>query len=146
MTTLVGWRSSISGDPIIEGYNFLMAEGFEDAARICLTHTFPVKDVNFTFGNWDCTDDERQFIARYLARTEYADYDRLFQLCDHLATEDGFCLMEKRMVDVAVRHGTNDKVARKWEEVFKIQKEFEEVIGRLIYTLLPEVVENTFGC
>ena len=130
---------------VIEGYNFLVSEGFEDAARICLTHTFPVKDVNVTFGEWDCSDDERQFISEYLAQIEYTNYDRLFQLCDHLAIPSGFCLIEKRMVDAAVRHTTNEKVAQKWKEVLTIQAKFEAVIGRSVYTLLPGVVENTFG-
>ncbi len=130
---------------IIDGYNFLSAEGFEDAARICLTHSFPVQDVNAVFGAWDCTAAERQFVEDYLSEIEYTEYDRLFQLCDSLALSSGFCLIEKRMVEVALRYGTNQYTIPKWKATLELHKRFEEVIGRSIYGILPGVVENTFG-
>jgi hypothetical protein len=53
--------------------------------------------------------------------------------------------MEKRLLDVTLRYGPNDFTTRKWQAFFKIQRDFEEVIGKSIYSLLPNVVENTFG-
>ena len=81
----------------------------------------------------------------YLSETEYTDYDRLIQLCDALALPSGCCLMEKRMVDVALRYGVNEYTVPKWEAVLQIKAGFEDVLGRSIYELLPDVVENTFG-
>lgn len=40
----------------IEGYQFLSDIGFEEGARICLTHTFQYKDVEAIYDTWDCTD------------------------------------------------------------------------------------------
>lgn len=129
----------------LDGYMFLKNLGFEDAARICLTHSFPIRAVGVYSGQSDCSEAELQFIGQYLLEVEYTLYDRLIQLCDSLALPGGYCLIEKRLVDVVLRRGVNDYTVRKWQMFFQIQQEFETAIGRSIYSLLPGVVANTFG-
>jgi putative nucleotidyltransferase with HDIG domain len=130
---------------VIDGYHFLSALGCEDAARICLTHSFPIQDVEARSGEWDCSEDELQFVRDYLTGVEYDGYDCLIQLCDALASHSGFCLIEKRLVDVAMRRGTNSRTIPKWKAYLRLLEEFEAAIGGSIYKLLPGVVENTFG-
>ncbi|MBN1580425.1 MAG: HD domain-containing protein [Anaerolineae bacterium] len=130
---------------MIDGYHFLHTLGFDDAAQICLTHTFPVKDIRVANGQWDCSGQERAFVQDYLDRAAYTDYDRLIQLCDALALPTGFCLIEKRLVDVALRRGVHQHTVSRWKGYFDNQRAFEQVIGKSIYSLLPGVVENTFG-
>lgn len=129
----------------IDGYTYLHELGFEDAARICITHIFTVQDINAANGKWDCSEDEIQFIQHYLASLQYDDYDRLIQLCDALALPAGFCLIEKRLVDVAIRRGINSTTIDKWKATFQVKTDFEARIGKSIYSLLPGVIENTFG-
>lgn len=129
----------------LDGYTFLHGQGFDDAARICLTHSHAVKDINAVASRWDCTPAEYAFVRDYLAAVEYNDYDRLIQLCDALALPSGPCLMEKRLVDIALRYGLNDFTLPRWQACFELQRHFEQIIGGSIYALLPEVVENTFG-
>ena len=69
------------------------------------------------------------FIDDYLAQVEYNDYDRLIQLCDSLANATGFCLMEKRMLDVGFRYGINDILLRKWQATFDIKADFRAAHG-----------------
>lgn len=128
----------------IDGYNFLSHMGYHLPARICITHSFPYKNSEAVFGKWDCSDEEFKFVDQFLNKIEFDDYDKLIQLCDALALPTGFCLIEKRMIDVALRHGLNDYILPKWKETFKIQKYFEELIGKSLYSVLPGVVENTF--
>jgi len=130
---------------VIDGYNFLHDEGYEDAARISLTHSFPIKDAQMIFGAWDCSQEELKFVDDYLASIEYDDYDRLLQLCDTLALPSGFCLMEKRFIDVALRYGVSDIAVPKWKKYFEVRDYFERIIGQSIYEVLPNVAENTFG-
>jgi hypothetical protein len=66
-------------------------------------------------------------------------------LCDSLALPSGFCLMEKRMVDVVMRYGTKPLTVPKWKAFFAIRDDFEREIGQSVYNLLPGVVENTFS-
>jgi hypothetical protein len=129
---------------ILDGYTYLVEQGFSDAARICLTHSFPVKDAHAGSGEWDGSEQEMAFVQDYLAKIEYTDEDRLIQLCDALALPSGFCLIEKRLLDVSLRHGFNGFTLAKWRAFLQIQQDFEKVIGTSIYDLLPGVVENTF--
>ena len=128
----------------IDGYKFAMEKGYDLWARICITHSFPIKNIDAVFGKWDCSDEEYKFAKEYLDNIEMSAYDKLIQLCDALALPTGYCLMEKRMLDVAMRHGVNEYTIEKWKATFEIKKYFEERIGKSIYSVLPNVVENTF--
>ncbi len=130
---------------ILDGYRCLNELGFADAARICLTHSFPLPQVEAVAGHWDCSPEEVDFVRAFLASIEYTDYDRLIQLCDALALPNGFCLIEKRFVDVVLRYGVNEYSVPRWQAYLRLKDSFEEQIGGSIYQLLPGVVENTFG-
>jgi hypothetical protein len=129
---------------IIDGYRFLSALGYEDAARICITHSYPYPHADAIAGLQDWTAEDHAFVAEYLARAAYTPYARLIQLCDCMADAEGFCLIEKRLVNVTLRYGLNDYTVPKWEAFFAIKHDFEAIMGRSIYSLLPGVVENTF--
>jgi len=142
----IGRRAGVTGmRHVLDGYRYLTALGYEDAARISMTHSFPNRDIHEIFGEWDCTSEELAFIGDYLAQVAYTDYDRLIQLCDTLAMADGFVLMEKRMLDVAFRYGINAHSLPKWQTKFGIKADFERRMGRSVYALLPGIVETTFG-
>ncbi len=129
----------------IDGYRFLDGLGYPRAARVAITHSFPIRDVDAVPSRWDCTPQEYQFIRDYLAGVTYDEYDRLGQLCDCLALPSGFCLIEKRLVDVTLRYGVNEHTIPRWKAYLGLQRHFEAAIGCSIYSLLPGVVENTFG-
>lgn len=130
---------------VMDGYRLLLDRGFDDYARICLTHSFPIKQTDAFASPWDCPPAEKQFVQDYLDRVEYTAYDRLIQVCDSLALPYGPCLMEKRLVDVALRHGFNALTIAKWQAFLALRQEFDAVVGGSIYTLLTDVVDNTFG-
>lgn len=130
---------------VVDGYRFLEKEGFPDAARICLTHSFPVKNVMAGSSEWDCAEEEIHLVKSFLERITYNDYDHLIQLCDSLALTTGLTLIEKRLLDVVLRHGFNEFTIPKWKAIFAIKQQFEETLGQPIYRFLPGVVENTFG-
>lgn len=131
---------------IVAGYNLLMEKGDADAARICMTHSFPGGDPMGYIGKWDVTDAERAFITGFVANAEMDDYDRLLQLCDALASAEGIGLVEKRLVDVAIRHGgITDAVVRKWAATLEIRREFEARMGCSVYFLFKDSILNTFG-
>jgi hypothetical protein len=134
---------------ILDGYNHLIRKGFDSAARICITHSFPIKDIHAVEGppeqKWDCTSNEFKFIQTTLCGIEYDKYDKLIQLCDALSLPAGYCLIEKRFVDVALRHGFNPYTLARWEAYLQLKDDFEKEAGVSLYDLLPGVVENTFN-
>lgn len=130
---------------VVDGYTYLSEQGYDDAARICLTHSFPVADIHNYFGKVDCTPEEAEFLDHYLESVEYDDYDRLIQLCDALSLPQGAVVMEKRLVDVAMRYGLPDFTLTKWQANFDLKEYFDRRAGCNIYTLLPGIAENTLG-
>ncbi len=130
---------------ILDGYTFLEGLGYSDAARICLTHSYPFQNIEAGSGGWDGSSEELAFVKTYLEDVKYDDYDRLLQLSDALALPSGFIMIEKRLVDVALRRGINPMTVEKWRAFLELQDYFEKAIGRSIYSVLPGVVENTFG-
>ncbi len=141
----IGRREGVTGmRHVLDGYSYLVGQGYTEAARICMTHSFPNRDHREIFGGWDCDASELVFVQGYLDRTELDDYDRLIQLCDSLAMASGFVLMEKRMMDVALRYGVNEFTVPKWRKTFEIRSDFEERMGCSVYSLLPGVIDNTF--
>lgn len=141
----IGRREGVSDmRHIIDGYRYMIRLGYDDAARICLTHSFPLQNVHTMDDNWDGTPEDYAVVSRFLDSITYTGYDRLIQLCDALALPSGFCLIEKRMVEVGLRRGVNALTVPKWRAFFDIQRSFEQQIGCPVYSLLPGVVENTF--
>lgn len=91
-----------------------------------------------------CSPDQKNFLERYLEQIEYDDYDLLIQLCDAISLPGGACIMEKRLVDVALRHGLPEFTLRKWKAFLNTKTYFDELCGCNIYTFLPNVLENSF--
>lgn len=129
---------------IADGYKFMNSLDYKGAAQICLTHSFPIKNINAYFGKHDCPGKDIKFISEYLKQVKYSEYDYLIQLCDALALPNGFCLIEKRMVDVVLRNGFAKLTKEKWQKTFDIKQQIEKIINRSIYELLPGIRENTF--
>lgn len=142
----IGRRFGVTGmRHVLDGYRFLMGLGYAGAARVCLTHSYPVHDDPHGASPWDGDEQEWQFVAGYLAGIQYDEYDLLIQLCDSLVLPDGFCLLEKRLVDVTMRYGCNSQTLNRWRAFMNIKAHFERIIDVSIYRLLPGVVETTFG-
>lgn len=121
---------------IIHGYNFMKSLGYDECAKICLTHSFPYQDINAYNGKNDCTDEETEFVAKFLSEVEYNDYDKLIQLCDALALPSGVTFIEKRLVDVALRRGVNDLTVVKWKKYFELKDYFDAKTRTDIYKLI----------
>jgi hypothetical protein len=142
----IGRRFGITGmRHIIDGYHFLMQKELYKVAKVCITHSFDCKDIKTAFGTWDCSEEEYNFVKTYLENIEYDDYDRLIQLCDALAYTTGYYLIEKRMVEASLRHGINEYTTLKWKATLELKDYFECKMGKSVYSILPGVVENTFG-
>ena len=121
---------------IIDGYRLMKSMGYDDSARICLTHSFPYKNINSYNGKNDCNEEETEFIQTFLENTEYDDYDRLIQLCDAISFPNGATLLEKRLVDVVMRRGFNDYTVQKWKAFFELKEYFDNKTQSDIYKIL----------
>lgn len=131
---------------IINGYNYCMERGYKFLAKICVTHSCPSKSITDIIEAKESNSGEGYtFVEDFLNKTAYDDYDKLIQLCDAIAVHTGFVLIEKRLVDVAVRHDVNEYTVPKWKAFLELKKHFEEKMGKSLYSILPGVIENTLG-
>lgn len=141
----IGRYAGVSSERhLIDGYRYCMERGWEKAAQICISHGFMIQDIHTSIGKFDVSDADYRFMKRFVANAVYDDYDRLVQLCDALALPTGFCLLEKRFVDVTIRYGVHPATIDRWKKILELKERFEERIGGSIYALLPGVVENSF--
>lgn len=140
----IGRRAGVTGiKHIFDGYDYMISLGQSEIARICLTHSFPLKNIKSFSGKIDCSIEQLEFLKNFLASTEYNNYDILIQLCDAISLPNGACIMEKRFVDVALRNGISDLTTEKWKAFIQAKKYFDVLCGCDIYSLLPNVLENS---
>lgn len=136
----IGRRTGIAAvRHIIDGYDYCTQKGWDEAARVCLTHSFPVKDIDADIGKKDITKVQYDFIKKYIENIEYDDYDKLIILCDALADAKGFCILEKRFVDTTRRYGIFPFTIDRWNKTYEFKEYFEKLIGKSIYRLLPDI-------
>lgn len=125
---------------VSDGYRYMMELGYDEAARICLTHSFNNQRIEEYIGKNDTSEEETAMIKAVLAEASMDDYDRLIQLCDALAGSKGILDVEARMLDVKNRYGFYPQA--KWDTNIRLKAYFEEKAGRGIY----EIVEkDTFS-
>lgn len=136
----IGRRTGIAAvRHIIDGYDYTIQQGWDEVARICLTHSFPVKDIDADIGNKDITPVQYAFIKQFLKDVEYDDYDKLIILCDALADTNGFCILEKRFVDTTRRYGIYPFTLDRWNKTYEYKEHFEEMTSQSLYALLPDI-------
>ena len=119
---------------VIDGYDYLSAMGFDNAARICITHSFNLQTIEDYIGKKDVSDNQLEKIQSLLDSYEYDDYDRLIQLLDSTCNADGTKSLEKRMEDVKNRYGYYPKT--KYDKNFELKAYFEKLMGKDFYTVL----------
>lgn len=142
----IGRQEGVSGiKHIFDGYAYMLEMGEKEIARICLTHSFPLKDVQTYIGAYDCTEEQLAFLRDFLEHTEQDDYDRLIQLCDAISLPEGACIMEKRLMDVALRHGLPKFSLDKWRAFLALKQYFDDKCGCNLYEFLPNVFKNSIG-
>lgn len=140
----IGRYAGVSSERhLIDGYRFCMERGWEKAAQICISHAFMIQDIRSSIGTFDVTEEDFRFMEEFVQNAVYDEYDRLVQLCDALALPTGFCILEKRFVDVALRYGVHPYTVARWKKVLEIKADFEAKIGGSLYSLLPGAVENS---
>ena len=142
----IGRREGVTGMlHVIDGYNYLMALGEPELAVVCITHSFATKNVEHFEGRQDCSAAQKAFLEAFIEQKDFDDYDKLIQLCDAVSLPTGACIVEKRLVDVALRYGVQEYTLKRWRVYLELKKYFDTLCGCDIYTLLPGIVENSMA-
>lgn len=138
----IGRRVGIVDIPthVYEGYKYCMEKGWDEVAKICMTHSYPLMKEEF---DYEPEIESEREIKKYIDDCQADEYDMLIQLCDALATDYGFVIVEKRFVDVTRRYGIMEKYIEGWEKTFAIKEYFEGKMGCSVYDVLPDIGRTT---
>ena len=121
---------------VADGYSYMMSLGYDEVARICLTHSFNNQSLDGYIGKIDTTEDELKLIQTELSKITMDDYDRLIQLCDALAGAEGVLDIEERMGDVKRRYGYYPE--DKWNINLELKKCFEDRMHADLYAVVDK--------
>lgn len=119
---------------VYDGWRYMSELGYDEAARICLSHSFNEGKLENYIGKFDITEEETEEIRQALSEMEFDDYDKLIQLCDSLAAAEGVVDMKDRMEDIRRRYGRYPQ--SKWDRNMELKAYFEQRAGTDIYTIV----------
>ncbi|MBK5492685.1 phosphohydrolase [Bacillus thuringiensis] len=130
-----------------DGYMYMNDLGYTGNAIICVTHSFPCKNEHIDIAaEWHLVPDhmKSRLVAILNEHSNYDLYNKVITLCDALADADGFTTLERRLISVGLRHGTTSHTSLHWKGFYAIKKELEVLIGKSIYTVLPDVENSIY--
>lgn len=121
---------------VYDGWKYMLALGYDEAARICLTHSFHEGKLENYIGKFDIAEQETEEIRQALGGIIFDEYDLLIQLCDSLAAAEGVADMQERMLDIKRRYG--DYPQSKRDKNMELKEYFERKAGNDIYKIVME--------
>ena len=121
---------------VSDGYRYMTSLGYDEAARICLTHSFNTMRIDDYIGRFDTSEEEEQLIRTELSKILPDDYDRLIQLVDAMVGGDRILDVESRMSDVKRRYGNYPQ--EKWDTNLQLKTLFENKTGKNLYDLVDK--------
>jgi putative nucleotidyltransferase with HDIG domain len=143
----IGKRYEIHGDGAlihgIKGYEYIKELGYDEKyAGICILHSYLNNDI-------DCLSGDRtnrngiafDFQKDYVENHTYTDYEKIINLCDLMCTQKTLT-MEKRLIDLLLRHGVFETTQYHLKEAYKLKEYFDSLLGYNLYDLFPEIKEN----
>lgn len=139
----IGRRVGIVNIPkhVYAGYKYCTEKGWDEVARVCMTHSYVFMKDEF---NYEPVTVEEKEIKKFILQCgEADDYDKLIQMCDALAADYGFVILEKRFVDVTRRYGIMEDYIKGWDVTFGIKEYFEARMGCSVYDVLPDIGKTT---
>ncbi len=118
---------------VIDGYRYMLSLGYDEAARICLTHSFKQgsRTTDGYIGRFDVTGEELAEIRSALKTAPMDEYDALIQLCDAISGAGMVMDIEERMADVKRRYGAYPQ--GQWDANLALKAHFEQKMGRSLY-------------
>lgn len=143
----IGKKYDFHGDVFphaINGYNYIKSLGYdEEYAGICIKHSFLNNDIDCISGVSDETDKTNpnyHFVKDYI-NNEYSIEEKIINLCDLMCTTKTLTV-EKRMIDLLLRHGVFKNTHYHIEETMKLKEYFDNLLGYNLYDLFKEIKDN----
>ncbi|ACV28320.1 Uncharacterised protein [Anaerococcus prevotii] len=89
-------KSSSGENNFLEGFKILRADSYFFPAKVAISQSFPLKDLELYKDIYDLDPKEEEFIRNFLYRYDYTDYDYLVQYL-YMIFDENFVGLEKGM-------------------------------------------------
>lgn len=89
-------KSSARKNEFLEGFRILRADSYFFPAKVAISQSFPLKDLELYKDIYDLDPKEEEFIRNFLYRNEYTDYDYLVQYL-YMIFDETFLGLKKGM-------------------------------------------------
>ncbi len=118
-----------------EGYEQMMAMGYPDVAKICLTHTFFQPDFNDN--EYTYPQEWKNWARKMLKNITYDDYDYLICLCDKFFEGLSIVSISNRVKGIVNRYRLG-KIEEEclFNQSIELKKYFDKKTGQDIYQIL----------
>ena len=124
----------------IGGYEYILSLDYdEEYANICLTHSYLNNDINCIAG--EIPDKRRYryaFVRDFIREHEYSIYEKIINLSD-LICLNRVVVLEKRLVDIMLRHGVFSNTVYHLTEAIKLKRYFDDLLGYDLYSLFRDI-------
>lgn len=134
----IGRKISHPNHPI-EGYKYMIQNGYPKEAEICLSHSFIDNDINLVAGGAPSDIEKYNYINDFLKNNPPTIYDNIIKLCDLFCLATGFTTIEKRVLDVYSRKGIYEYSYEHFKSVLELKNNLEKQMGCSLYDLFPEI-------
>lgn len=121
----------------LKGYKLLRADSYFFPAKIALTHSFQIKNVDAYVGDWNVSAKDKIFVENFLRYNEYNDYDLLIQLLDGLI-KTNYIGIEKRCEGVGRNHGKNKYFEERKIRLYELEDYFTKKLSKDIREYIPK--------
>lgn len=129
---------------MVGGYELMREKGYDEVARICLTHSFYwIEDEEISQKYWKTLwEEDRAVLQPFMENTELDDYDKLTQLADLMALDVGVMTINERFGELLLRYEIED-ASKHMLMLRRLKKYFDSKAGMNIYELFREDIIRT---
>lgn len=118
------------------GYDEMMKLGYDEVAKVCLTHSFFCEDID-PDEYLSYPRDEILRAADYIKKHPLDDYDKLIQVSDLMVKRDKNTNISDRLDFVAAKyHVSSDVIKRKKLSALNLKNYFDNLCGQDIYQIV----------
>lgn len=119
----------------LEGYREMMRMGYDEVARICLTHTF--RDKDFSNEEYNYPDQWLNESRNLLQQYDYDDYDLIVQYADLFFEGLNIVKLDDRIAAIAARYKISPQQLKNLSDsAFNLKKQIDFRCGCDSYQIL----------
>ena len=119
------------------GYKILRSDSYFFPARIALSHSFPIKNVDSYVGKWNIDANDKKLVEDFLLYNVYNDYDLLIQFLDGVIKTE-YLSVEKRSEGVLKKHGKNPYFEKRKSRLYQLEDYFTKKLSKDIEEYMPK--------